>query len=77
MAKYQLTEYQKQQLVNQFTYHAAKDNQAVRYSAIRNMAHDLAQVIMEETPESEEQAQALKLLRLAVMSANQAIALNE
>lgn len=77
MPKYQLTEHQKQQLFSQFTYHAPKDDQGMRYSTIRNKAHELAQVILEETPESEEQALALKLLRLAVMSANQAIALNE
>ena len=77
MPKYQLTEHQKQQLTNHFTYHAPKGDQAQRYELIRDSAHVLAQIFLEETPESEEQAQALKLLRLAVMSANQAIALNE
>ena len=77
MPKYPLTEAQMQQLLHQFTYHAPKDDQPSRYVAMRDKGRELAQMFMEETPASGEQEMALFLLRLAIMCANQAIALNE
>lgn len=58
-----------------FTYHAPHGNQAERYEAIRTKAKELAHVIVDLTPESPDQATAIRKLREAVMTANAAIAL--
>ena len=62
---------------NDFSYHTPKDDQAVRYQAIRDMAKQLAYMILELTPPSREQSSALTRLEEAVMHANAAIARNE
>lgn len=62
---------------NDFTYHTPKGNQAERYGQLRDKAKELAHLIVDLTPESPEQEQALQLLNLASMSANAAIARNE
>lgn len=60
-----------------FTYHAPKDDQAVRYTILRNSVKLLAQEIATLSPESREQSLALTKLEEAVMWANAAIARNE
>lgn len=65
------------QLVNRFSYHAPKGDQALRYELIRDHAHDLAAFIVDKTPESREQSLALTKLEEAVMWANASIARNE
>lgn len=60
-----------------FTYRAPKGDQPVRYGLLRDKAKEFAHLIVEMTPSSHEQAEALSLLNLAVMSANAAIARHE
>ena len=59
-----------------FRYHAPKGNQPAQYEAIRNKALELAQVIVDNTPQSADQTAAIRLLREAVMTANASIALD-
>lgn len=75
--KYEITEKQQELLTNNFTYHAPKDDQSVRYTLIRDQAKSLAQTIMENTPYSREQSTALTQLETAIFWANAAIARNE
>ncbi len=67
----------RERVENEFTYHAPKGDQATRYSQLREKAKEFALLIVELTPYSREQEQALSLLNLSVMSANAAIARNE
>lgn len=60
-----------------FTYHPPKKDQPDRYKIIRDSAKDLARVILENTPESEDQNVAILKIREAVMLANASIAINE
>lgn len=64
-------------LANRFTYHPPKDGQADRYVALRDHAHELAQHIDAECPDSREKSLAMTHLEDAVMWANAAIARNE
>lgn len=64
-------------LVNRFTHHPPKGDQAVRYGEIRQHAMQLATRITESTPPSREQSLAITHLEEAVMWANAAIARNE
>lgn len=64
-------------LENRFTYHAPKDDQPARYTAIRAKAKELAQFITENTPASREQSLAITNLEQAVFWANAAIARGE
>lgn len=65
------------QLVNRFTYHAPKGDQAERYERIRAQIFATATVCVELTPCSPEQARALNALDEAMMLFNAAIARNE
>lgn len=58
-----------------FSHHGPKDDQPVRYEAIRAAAKIFAQVVLENTPSCADQAVALRSIRTAVMMANAAIAL--
>lgn len=60
-----------------FTYHAPKADQPQRYVVLRDAAHDLARLIVTETPPSREQALALTKLEEAIFWANASIARNE
>lgn len=60
-----------------FTYHAPHANQPERYQKIRSKAKDLALLIYDECPESEEKSKAIEHLREAVFWANASIACNE
>lgn len=77
MAKYQVDAKQAVQVEKAFTYHAPKEGQPARYTAIRDAAKALAVLIVTETPVSREQSLALTKLEEAVMWANAAIARNE
>lgn len=57
-----------------FTYHPPGEEDIPKYTAIRDKAKELAQVIVESTPLSADQTAAIRLLREAVMTANSAIA---
>ena len=63
--------------VNRFTYHAPKGDQTVRYTAIRNDFHMLAESLCTDCPPSRELSLALTNLEQACMWANAAIARNE
>jgi hypothetical protein len=60
-----------------FTYHAPKPGQPERYQAIRAAAKNLAYVIVQNTPKSADQSAAIRELRVCVMTANAAIALEK
>lgn len=77
MSKYAPNEKTVTQINNSFTYHAPKDDQGARYTAIRDAAKALAMLIAETTPISREQSLALTHLEIAVMQANAAISRNE
>lgn len=64
-------------LINRFTYHAPKNDQAERYEAIRSAGLKFAKLINEHTPPSQEQSLALTHLEQASMWANAAIARHE
>lgn len=66
-----------QRIERNFTYHAPKVDQLQRYEQIRAKAKEFALLILDLTPASLEQDQALMLLNLTTMSANAAIAQNE
>jgi hypothetical protein len=62
---------------NIFTYHAPKADQPARYEAIRTAARAFAKVIVANTPSSADQSAAIRKLRICVMTANAAIALEK
>ncbi|MDT2173021.1 DUF7681 family protein, partial [Paenibacillus larvae] len=61
---------------NNFKYHAPKEGQPEKYTAIREKAKELAYLIDELCPNSREKSLALTNLEQAVMWANAAIARN-
>lgn len=63
-----------QAISNRFTYHPPTTQQATTYRTIRMQAKELAFLIEEFCPESEEKRAALTRLDEAVMHANAAIA---
>ncbi len=65
------------QLVNRFTYHAPKVDQAQRYERIRQQLFATATVCVELSPCCPEQTRALNALDEAMMLFNAAIARNE
>lgn len=74
---YQLTDQDKDRILNNFTYHSPKDNQPERYKMLREVARDLAIAICENVPESRERSVALTNLEQAIFWANAGIARNE
>jgi hypothetical protein len=64
-------------LENRFTYHAPKENQILRYNALRKRALQFAIDINVACPDSREKSLAIKKLEEFVMWANAAIARNE
>lgn len=62
------------ELLTRFTYHAPTEEQAQIYSAFRKMALELAQNIIDLSPESREQALALTHLDEVVFWTNAAVA---
>jgi hypothetical protein len=61
-------------LDNWFTYHSPTAEQLPRYQAIRDSGKALAKTILENTPASADQTAAIRKVREACMTANQAIA---
>lgn len=74
---YPLTDTDKKELANRFTYHAPKGNQPERYVALREDAKELASLIMQCSPPSRERSLALTHLEEAIFWANAGIARNE
>lgn len=66
-----------EELTTRFTYHAVKGTQSQRYVAIRDKAKELAQLILDSSPESREQSLAITALEQCVMWANAGIARRE
>lgn len=64
-------------IVNRFTFHPAKGDQAQRYETIRSMALELAAVLNQIAPDSRELSLAVTKLEEVVFWANAAIARNE
>ena len=64
-------------LDNKFSYHAAKENQCVRYENIRQSAKDMYTMLNSLCPCSRELSLALTNLEQCVMWANASIARNE
>ena len=60
-----------------FRYHPPKGDQVERYQVIRDAAKEFAEVILANTPSSDEQRASIYKLRQLVMLANSAIACNE
>jgi hypothetical protein len=61
-------------LENWFTYHQPTGDQPSRYKAIREAALHFAKTIVDNTPSSADQTAAVRKVREAAMTANQAIA---
>ena len=66
-----------EQINNIFTYHKPFGTQQERYQVLRSTARNLAMLIQDVCPESQEKDLALVDLRKAIMWANSAIAVNE
>lgn len=64
-------------LNNRFTYHSPKNDQQNRYVIMRDHAKELVEFIVNNTPDSREQALAITNLEQAIFWANAAIARNE
>lgn len=62
---------------NNFTYHAPKGDQQMRYQSIREIAKGLAMFINDHCPDSREKSLAMTKLEECVMWANASIARNE
>jgi hypothetical protein len=62
------------QLDNWFTYHSPTPEQLPKYQAIREAAKHLAEVIVANAPDVADTTAAVRKVREAAMTANQAIA---
>ena len=62
---------------NRFMYHAPKEGQPEKYTAIRNKAKELAELINMACPESREKSLSVTALEESVMWANASIARHE
>jgi hypothetical protein len=65
-----------EKLEDLFTYHPPTPEQLPRYQAIRDGAKLFARVIAANTPEGADQSAAIREVRVAMMTANAAIATN-
>lgn len=57
-----------------FTYHAPTEDQRVAYEKLRSSAKEFATAILDLTPSCADQTAAIRKVREATMTANQAIA---
>jgi hypothetical protein len=64
----------KEHLHNWFQYHQPTPEQVPKYEAIRAAGQVLAETILDNTPASADQSDAIRSVRKAVMTANAAIA---
>lgn len=62
------------EILNRFTYHPPDPDQLPKYERLREEARLFAETIVELTPPSREQSEALTCLETSVMFANAAIA---
>ena len=58
-----------------FTYHALKEGQKSKYNELQEAAEIFAQTILRLTPGCPDQIAAIRNVRMALMTANAAIAL--
>ena len=65
------------ELENRFTYHVPKEGQPEKYTNIRKIGLNLAQLIDGTVPDSREKSLAITKVEEAVMWANAGIARNE
>jgi len=63
-----------EQLANWFSYHEPQGDEPERYSKVRTAALAFANVVVDCTPPSVDQSEAIRKIREAVMTANAAIA---
>lgn len=63
-----------EQLLNWFTYHSPTPEQLPKYLAIREAAKTFAEVIVANSPDCADTTAAVRKVREATMTANQAIA---
>lgn len=63
-----------QDITNWFTHHPPGTEDAGKYLAIREAGLNMAKVVLENTPSSADQSDAIRSIRNAVMTANAAIA---
>ena len=61
-------------LDNVFSYHAPAGTQPDQYAKIREGAKAFARIILENTPQSADQSDAIRSVRNAMMTANAAVA---
>ena len=62
------------ELENWFTYHSPSQDQTFAYNRLREQARKMAFTIRDNCPPGPDTTASIRLLRLAVMTANQAIA---
>jgi len=67
----------KKKFENIFKYHAPKEGQPIKYEALRAKAKELAYLIDECCPDSNEKSLSISNLQMTIMLANSAIAINE
>ncbi len=67
----------KNQIENNFKYHAPKDGQPVKYQELRKSGKELAQQVDALCPNSREKSLAMTKIEEAIMWANASIARNE
>jgi hypothetical protein len=60
-----------------FTYHKPQEGQPQKYEKLRDKGLELAELVVELTPESREQSLAVTKIEEAIMHANAAIARRE
>ena len=77
LTKYGLNIEDLDRLERDFVYHPPKEDQAERYTHIRDLGGRLAKVLMANCPRSRELSLALTNLEQAIMWANASIARNE
>lgn len=63
-----------EQLENWFTYHSPNADQNIHYLAIREAGKKFAETIVANSPDCADTTAAVRKVREAVMTANQAIA---
>lgn len=61
-------------LTNWFTYHSPTPEQLPKYLAIREAGHSFALAVVANAPDCADTTAAIRKIREAVMTANQAIA---
>lgn len=70
-----MTEEELDQLLDDlFTYHAADDEQKVKYKAINDAGKAFAKVVLQTCPSSPDRSEAIRMIRTARMTANSSIA---